>query len=375
MKKAPARRPADFVHTALPDERLWELWTGIEHGEAQLHARRRRLRQAAASAAVLGCVILGLWLARPAPVPEAMLPPGPTAPRANPGGTRQLSLSDGSTLSLLDGTRAHVEAMTPAEVRVRLDQGSVECEVPPVPQRRFVVEAAGFEVVVKGTHFTVTLGIEPALPTGVTVSVERGRVEVRQAADQVLALLGPGQHWASERNGSAPAASSDRLAAAPSAAGVPVAPLPVPSLPAEPPPLAPSATSRPMATPAEQSARVLFERANTARLAGNAREAAAAFDQLRRHYPSDARAGYAAFMLGRLELDTLAAPDAAVDAFSFALAHPGSGFFREDAQARLVESLARAGRDAECRQAQRRFLADHPQSAQAGLVAKQCDAR
>ena len=123
------------------------------------------------------------------------------------------------------------------------------------------------------------------------------------------------------------------------------------------------------------SARELFERADAERLAGNAPAAAAAFDELRRRHPGDARAGYAAFMLGRIRLDTLADPGGAVEAFEFAIAHPGSGFFLEDAAARRVEALAKAGRTRECAQARAQFLAQHPKAVRAPLVRQLCNER
>jgi hypothetical protein len=288
-----------------------------------------------------------LLLARPVSLPptlpetDAQL--APDAPGSE--SARQLSLSDGSTLYLSAGSRAQVVTMTQVEVRVRLDRGSVECEVQPVPERRFVVEAAGFEVVVKGTHFTVSLGGEQIID-GVSVSVERGSVEVREPPDRVLALLGPGQLWSSERNGASPEAVSPAVVSPPAA---------VPLVVTAPGP------------------RVLFERANAARLRGDSREAAAAFDELRRRHPADARAGYAAFLLGRLRLDTLGDAKGAVEALSFAVAHPGSGFFQEDAEVRLIEALAKAGQAADCRQARDRFLARHPQAPGAKLVTKRCN--
>ncbi|MEY2929853.1 MAG: hypothetical protein RL033_602, partial [Pseudomonadota bacterium] len=216
MKRALDRRPADFVVAPLPDQRLGELWDGIERGEARVRRRGQYLRKAAASAALLSVAVFALLLARPVSLPptlpetDAQL--APDAPGSE--SARQLSLSDGSTLYLSAGSRAQVVTMTQVEVRVRLDRGSVECEVQPVPERRFVVEAAGFEVVVKGTHFTVSLGGEQIID-GVSVSVERGSVEVREPPDRVLALLGPGQLWSSERNGASPEAVSPAVVSPP----------------------------------------------------------------------------------------------------------------------------------------------------------------
>jgi FecR-like protein len=372
MKKASEPRPADFVRAAMPDERLWQLWDGIERGEAHARARRRRLRQSASGAALLGVLVLALTFMRSAPGPAAGASIDPDTSASNGQAARHLSLADGSVLALADGSNARVVTMTTLEVRVRLDQGSVECEVPPVPGRRFVVEAAGFEVVVKGTHFSVSLAGEGDSTHGVSVGVERGLVEIREAPDRVLALLGPGQRWSSERNGAAPpAAPTEGLPRAASPVVPPVATAASASASAPTRAPGPAPTLPPRAAP--PGPRALFKRGNTARLRGNTRDAEAAFDELRRRYPTDARAGYAAFMLGRLRLDALADPNGAVDAFSFAVAHPGSGFFLEDAEARLIEALAQAGRGDDCRSARDRFLASHPQAARARVVAQWCD--
>jgi len=316
-----------------------------------------------AAAAVLGA---GLWLARLEPsVPEDVARKESAREEAVGAGERRLALPDGSTLALAEHTDVHVVALEPHEVRVQLLRGSVECDVAHDPERRFVVAAGGVEVVVKGTRFTVSSGLEAAAPEQVSVSVERGLVEVRQPPDRMLALLGAGQRWSSD----------GRALPAPSPAPAPPAPVesaPAPSEPAR-RESAPSPAAPPK--PAASSARTLFERADAERLAGRSREAAAAFDELRRRYPADARAGYAAFMLGRIRLDSLHDPIGAAEAFAFAIAHPGGGFFLEDAKARRVEALDAAGPSSECRQARDRFLAEHPQALRAPSVAKLCAAR
>jgi hypothetical protein len=80
-------------------------------------------------------------------------------------------------------------------------------------------------------------------------------------------------------------------------------------------------------------------------------------------------------MLGRIRLDTLADASGAAEAFAFAIARPGGGFFLEDAEARRVEALAKAGRENECQAARAQFLARYPQAVRAPFVAQLCPAR
>jgi FecR protein len=345
-------------------EQLWPVQPAVSERQRPASERQRarllrpqrgfgrRLGWLAAAAALFGASVWLVQYALPGPEPVAQQQP---AARDD----RHLTLPDGSTLALGEQAEAHVVALTAREVRVQLDHGSVECEVAHDPERRFVVAAGGFEVVVKGTHFTVSSQPDAVARVQVAVSVERGLVEVRQPPDQVLALLGVGQRWSSD--GPSPAA-----------------PVPIPA-----PPPAPRAIEResgrltpaPARAPRDAvaaSARELFDRANAERLAGHAREAAAAFDELRRSYPNDSRAGYAAFMLGRIRLDSLADANGAAEAFAFAIAHPGGGYFLEDAEARRVEALAKAGRAGECRAARDQFLVNHPQAVRAAFVAQLC---
>jgi outer membrane protein assembly factor BamD (BamD/ComL family) len=134
-----------------------------------------------------------------------------------------------------------------------------------------------------------------------------------------------------------------------------------------------AATSTPAgARPAPADASTLLARASAARQAGKLPEAVAALERLLRQHPNDERAGCAAFLLGRIQLDTLGDARAAVESFSFAAAHPGSGFFPEDAEARRVEALAKAGQMTECAAARDRFLAKYPSAARAASIRGAC---
>ncbi|HEU4581854.1 MAG TPA: FecR domain-containing protein [Polyangiaceae bacterium] len=187
----------------------------------------RRLGWLLAAAALCGGVV---WLAA-LPLSEQQ---GGAVTSA--GTARSLTLPDRSTLALAEHTEARVVRLEPGEVRVQLARGSVECEVAHDPARRFVVAVGGLEVVVKGTHFTVSAGVPAPGQPAIAVSVERGRVEVRQP-DRVLALLGPGQRWSNQASDSAPSELP------------PAEPPPVPPAAVEPSTPAPAAAPRPPPAP------------------------------------------------------------------------------------------------------------------------------
>jgi transmembrane sensor len=107
---------------------------------------------------------------------------------------------------------------------------------------------------------------------------------------------------------------------------------------------------------------------DVARLSGHPQDAVAPLSGVIRDHSSDARAGVAAFTLGRLELDTLARPDQAAAAFarSIELGLPGS--LAEDAYARLVEADARAGDRAGARAAAKEYARKFPQGSRSSTI-------
>jgi transmembrane sensor len=92
-------------------------------------------------------------------------------------------------------------------------------------------------------------------------------------------------------------------------------------------------------------------------------------------FPSDGRAGLAAFELGRLRMDRLGDWPGAVQAFERAVQlAPGSGF-REDAMARLVTAYAATGRSSDCVRSRDAYLAAFPAGVHRDAVAKGCTER
>jgi tetratricopeptide (TPR) repeat protein len=121
--------------------------------------------------------------------------------------------------------------------------------------------------------------------------------------------------------------------------------------------------------------RELFDLGNAARRAGDGAGAARAYEQLLEHHPRDARAGLAAFELGRLRMDRLGDVHGAIQALQRAVALAPGAAFREDAMARLVDAYAAAGATVRCRSAQSAYLESYPTGVRAPTVARRCGAR
>lgn len=271
-----------------------------------------------------------------------------------------LTLGDGSTVAFGAGTALALREMSPTRMALELTAGRVLCDVTHVEGRTFVVRAGGHDVTVLGTRFTVSLGDEGHT---LEVRVERGRVRVSGPSGEHV--LTAGQSFSTNV---APVASF-AVAAPPVATASPsIAPSspPVDVVASAPP----SATTEPRLPPAE-SPKELFAKAMEARSKGQSHEAASALDSLRKRHRSDARAGLAAFELGRLRLDTLNEPAGAAEAFADAMALSPNGPFREDAEARRVEALERA-HDGRCAKAKAAYLERFPTGLHVKTVSARC---
>jgi hypothetical protein len=91
--------------------------------------------------------------------------------------------------------------------------------------------------------------------------------------------------------------------------------------------------------------------ADQLRAAGDATAAAALLEQALSTSRADESTGLVEFTLGRIYLEDLDAPDKAAAAFGNLIALGTPRGLLEDAYARRIESLARAGRDAAARAA------------------------
>lgn len=353
---------AQHVQVDTSPARIARVWDGVSARLSVRPSRSRSLAFRAGLGAVVAAVAgIALFFYLEHARPGA---PWQRAALETAGDTLVVDLDDGSRLEL--GARSRVEMVetTATAVSVRLNHGRVECDLRPRPGRRFAVLAAGVEVRVTGTRFSVELSPDKRR---VDVAVSRGSVEVTwpHGLDQTRKLTA-GEHLSIDLG-------ARSVAEAPSAAPEPAAMASAdepeaPNLPAE----RPSAAReiRPPVTLETANARELLDLGNSARRAGDVAGAARAYELMLSKYGSDPRAGLAAFELGRLRMGPLHDLGGAVQAFQRAIAlAPGSGF-REDAMARLVEAYAALGRTAECRSARDAYLKSYPHGVHAGAVAE-----
>lgn len=374
MKEFEERPLADDLAPPLDAARLARQWSAVSKG---LVVRPRRSFYVAAlvPAALLALALVVVLAVRP------WRAAGSAVALARP--TDALVLADGSRVTLSSGAELVLESATRERVHLLLAAGAIDLDVTHVAGRPFVVTAGGHDVTVRGTAFTVKLDPHDGAST-LTVEVTRGRVEV--SGPTGLHSLGAGESWSSrvETASASPVATAASSVAAlaeeppaPATAGgtePASAPDVEPSAPL--PPGAPSALAAPTtpATPAE-GPRELLARATEARTGGRPREAALALDTLRKRYRSDARAGLAAFELGRVRMDALNDPAGAAEAFADAITLAPGAPFREDAEARRVEALDALPDRARCERVRDAYLARYPSGLHARQIAIRCQSR
>ena len=341
----------------LTPERLERQWRAIAKRTEKVawwrlnFARLRPIHGGFALAAVL-VLALGISSMRAPREPAAVA--GSSFDNVSPA-PATLKLLDGSQLQVSPAGRVDFQALSSQAVQLMLAHGWVELDVTHVPGRSFVVQAGDVDVIVRGTHFRVELG--DADPKVVSVSVQRGQVEVRQrrTPNASVVLLGAGMSWTMGQRQTATAVATEIAPAAPAA------PEPKPNL-------EPSAARAPESVGPKQ----LLEQADAARLGGHPREAASALDELRRRYRSDARAGLAALQLGRLRLDSLHDAAGALEAFRDAAALSASPSVQEDALARQAQALEALGNNAGCRRVREQYLARYPSGIHSASIARRC---
>lgn len=363
MKYDEERPLAEDMAPRVDAARLARQWSAVSRGLV-VRPRRTLYFAAIAPAALVAVVLAIVLIARPWRV-------SPTAGSGVATGSTpdSLQLPDGSKATLSRGAEVVVEAATRQRVHLILGAGTVDLDVTHVEGRPFVVTAAGHDVTVLGTAFSVSLEPRDGHRT-LSVEVTRGRVAVTGPTGRHM--LDAGQSWSSRVDGvladdgggaTAAAASSEASAAAPPSSIGEIEGT-------EPPAIDPSARAA-VAAPME-GPRELLARATEARTSGRPRDAAVALDTLRKRYRSDARAGLAAFELGRVRMDALNDPAGAAEAFADAIALAPSAPFREDAEARRVEALDALPDRARCERVRDAYLSRYPAGLHARQVAQRC---
>jgi transmembrane sensor len=348
----------DYVSPQWTAAREVRVRVGIEHRRRSRARRRSVLAVAALSVTAAVAVFFALELRTPI-APVASTPAG--APRvAAP--SNLFALPDGSSVSARSSdARVLPVEVTPSAVTLKLESGSAKFSVTADPARPFRVLARDVTVTVLGTVFDVSIE-----PSGVRVSVERGRVRVDSSS--ASRELSPGES----------AFFGDGLAA----------PLPQPTAaaPAVAPPPAPAGPSwRALAQDGDYSAALarltsegpsavrdapedLLLAADVARLGGQPARAVAPLERVVTRHSGDSRAPLAAFTLGRTLLDQLGRPREAASAFASARKLAPAGALAQDALAREVESWSRAGETHKARSRAEEYLRLYPSGRRAASV-------
>jgi len=389
-----------------PDEATIErMWSEVRRAPV----RRRRvawglaMTSAAAAAAVVAVVLLGRG-ARPLALDGG----GALSAVEQPAGAaaREVALDDGSRLVVAAGARIEPLENSPGRFDVALRRGRVDFRVAAPERRRWVVEAGRVTIEVFARQFSVYRE-----EGAVEVSVLDGAVVVRgdevpgqaQRLSAGESLRVPGIPAAPATPEAKPATEPPAIAAATEEAHEPVVEAPAPerkSRRARTTPVAETAVAKEEGaaeptTAGEPSWRALAEQqrygeaweragatdgvraaaasqrasadellalADLARLSGHPAEAAPLLERVVEAHPRDARAAIAAFTLGRIAFDDLHQPARAATAFARALDAGGlPRGLEEDAFARLVEALLRAGDRAAAEAAAQRYRAQFPE--------------
>ena len=349
------QRLSQHAEPRIDEERLARQRAAIV-AKVRHRERPRRTRYALlalAAACLVACLVVVL---RPRGAPQT--PPLAGTVLETTASAMPMTLRDGTRVTLDPESKLSLLSPGGNAVRLELARGGVDLDVVHQDDRPFVVAASGHEVHVLGTRFSVRFLTVDRAPS-LEVRVERGRVRVTRDADKGYErLLAAGEVWTVALGPPVPAP-------------VEVEPSPVAldlDLDAT-PAIAPASATRP---PVRPGARELWADAEAARTSRRYQDEARALDQLRLRHRSDARAGLAAFELGRLRQDTLGDPSGAAEAFADAVVLAPGGPFREDAEARRVEALETAGQRRACAEARTAFLARYPSSVHRQRVTTRC---
>jgi hypothetical protein len=333
------------VTPRLTDARVARQWEAIESRVGR-KPRRLAVPMGLAFAAAMAALALFVFWKRalPSPTTAATLVDGTWLESPASGPPPAVTLADGSRVTLGASSRLRLTRTSANDVQLDLERGRVDVQATHRTGRAFVVVARAVEVHVVGTRFSV----EADGP--VRVRVDEGRVQVHDGSGD--RFVSGGEEWAETPAPAAsdapPAADDDGDDEGGSGDG----------------------TRAPRA--ARPGAKQLLDEAQRDIAQGKTSDAARVLDAIRRDHRSDARAGLAAFELGRLRLDSLSDPSGAAEAFHDAMKLARDAGLRDDAEARRVEALDKMGSQKACARAKGAYLSAHANGLHRAEVAGWC---
>jgi TolA-binding protein len=321
------------------------------------------------------------------------------------------SFGDQGRLTFAPGARGRIIKSTTREVRVLLEQGSLDADIKSAGSKQWRIDAGPFGVSVTGTAFNMRWDSGAAV---LDVGVSRGAVAVfgiaghkkgltlsqgqfLRAAGEVLSITPlvsardstardsqDRQDKASETEAPKLATESEpaRVSPKPSerkpVAAVPAAATPKPAVPET----AITAPQKPWlvlykqgkyAQALEDAAAEGFDNlvatlgvdelsalADSARYARDAAKSRVALLAIRERFPESGEARTAAFLLGRVAMELDGRPDEGARWFRTYLAELPDGPLDEEAAGRLVDALVKAKRSIEAREAAQEYLKRYP---------------
>lgn len=365
-------------------EPRWDLareqrvWARLRSQRARPRARALKLALALASVLVVGFAIQA-WLdarareAGPGEDEVEVVEKGDVDEAAQ-GASGELRLTDGSRLRAEPSARYELARVDAEAIEIEVLEGKLEFDVAHAPSRRFRVRAGGVSVEVIGTAFSVERG-----PTRVVVEVHRGVVRVEAPGRAPVELeRGATLELAFEPTQTPAPSEAAALGESPTLAeGGAKAEVEVEARPRKRASAAKRWRALADAGEHEQAwlaldagdatdevdrrdPEALMAAADVARLTRHPEQAVAWLAIVVDDHADSSLAPLAAFTRGRLLLERLGDPSGAAAAFARARALAPKGPLAEDALAREVEALAKAGEASEARERAELFVELHP---------------
>jgi transmembrane sensor len=341
---------------------------------------RRRKRQAimlsVAGAVSVGLLALGMgprvmerWQPRSTPAVVASAPTINGAPAKASAGTPQTPtptvrlaggqarrMADGSVVEMLSA-QGDIEVVRDGALHVdlRLRTGLARFDVVPSTTRRFVIDAGPVDVAVVGTKFDVE-----RVEDRVRVSVTEGKVRVRGKDGESYLSAGESRWFGAV----APVVPSDVPEAEEVRAHKAVRKEPA------------RASWRSLSQAGDYEAAyralsqgslvdddplALMDAADAARLSGHPAASVSYLRKVVRDHRHSPVAPLAAFTLGRVLLERMGQPSEAADSFALARTLAPYGSLAQDALAREVEALSKAGSAQQAYQRARQYVQSYPQ--------------